>query len=188
MSLQCPPVTHFQWCCFHCLLCNVQSTVDSWHQSTRKFSISPLVLWIDTNYVGGSRNDWAPFYIVCVYWTSLEAQVSGGKSTAGEEEGRAGQALSFCTGASCWPGYGRSPLKGLCWAKCFKPFMHANKTLAVTVSAGFYMIGVSCCHCWICESPFRPFAGQSGYIFRNLCFLQSTPAILCWNSIRRTYG
>lgn len=33
---------------------------------------------------------------------------------------------------------GRSPLKGLCWAKCFSPFMHGNKMLAVTVSAGFY--------------------------------------------------
>lgn len=58
---------------------------------------------------------------------------------------------------------GRSPLKGLCWAKCFSPFMHGNKMLAVTVSAGFYVF-LSVCLAVTVESV-------------SFLFLRARPAI-----------
>lgn len=76
---------------------------------------------------------------------------------------------------------GRSPLKGLCWAKCFSPFMHGNKMLAVTVSAGFYDLFVllSLLNLWV---PF--FRGPEWlyiYIFVWLLRSYSGEFVLEWH-------
>lgn len=68
---------------------------------------------------------------------------------------------------------GRRPLKGLCWAKCFSPFMHGNKMLAVTVSVGFYDLFVllSLLDLWVpfsCEPDWLYIHFFNG--FRHLCF------------------
>lgn len=64
------------------------------------------------------------------------------------------------------------PLKGLCWAQCFSPFLHGNKTLAVTVS----IICLSCSHCWICKFPF-PWARRVFYVLFCFCFFGGVIAL-----------
>lgn len=183
--------THLPLPCFHCLLCNVWSTVHIHsNQSCAKARAISQFLHLCSGLV---QIRFVAAELIRQSFTLCVLDGFGGSGQikrwkihgwGGTGESRAWHWAS-ALGHHADQGSQRdscSPLKGLCWAYSFSPFMHGNKTLAVTVSAGFYDL-LSCHHCsiWV---PFSTGQGGSIYcIFLSLCCRDSRR--LCWIGVRR---